>query len=193
MANKIFALTGPRGSGKAELIKRIKDLGIHYVPIYTTRSNWKDDDPDRELVQEISSQDYTKRTFLAKFTYHGDYYGIQKDDLLTAVRDHAVSVTMLEENGAKQLRRFLRQNFFTIFIMADYVSIIEHLLQRHCTNDEIKDLLQYDETNHLFNGWKNADFVIKNIHDPAVSLAQLLSIMGLSQPLPPEKFHALAK
>ena len=87
----------------------------------------------------------------------------------------------------------LRQNFFTIFIMADYVSIVEHLLQRHCTNDEIKDLLQYDETNHLFNGWKNADFVIKNIHDPAVSLAQLLSIMGLSQPLPPEKFRAIAK
>lgn len=28
MANKIFALTGPRGSGKAELIKRVKDLGI---------------------------------------------------------------------------------------------------------------------------------------------------------------------
>ncbi len=36
--------------------------------------------------------------------------------------------------------------------MTDYVCLIEHLLQIGYTNMEIKDLLQYYEKNHVFNG-----------------------------------------
>lgn len=183
MANKLFALLGPHGAGKASLIKELMQIGVHYVPLYTTRDEWKDADPDHELMQVVSKDDYMQRAFMAKFTYNGDYYGIDKNDLLTAMRDHSISVTMLDENGAKQLRRFLRVNLVTVFLMTEYVNLIEHLLTRHYNNAEIKDILQYDETNHSFSGWKGADFVIKHTHELPVALIQLLSIMGLTQPV----------
>jgi len=183
MANKLFALLGPYGSGKASLIKELKQMGIHYVPLYTTRAEWKDADPNHDLMQLVTKDEYTKHAFLANFTYQGDYYGIEKNDLMAAIHDYPLSVTMLDENGAKQLRRLLRVNLVTVFLMSEYVNLIEHLLAMHYNNAEIKDLLQYDETNHLFDGWKGADFVIKNTHDIHTALIQLMSIMGLTKPL----------
>ena len=36
MSNKLFALVGPYASGKSSLITRLMDLGVHYIPVYST-------------------------------------------------------------------------------------------------------------------------------------------------------------
>lgn len=36
MANQIFALVGPYASGKTTLISKLMDLGVHYIPVYST-------------------------------------------------------------------------------------------------------------------------------------------------------------
>ena len=124
---------------------------------------------------------------------NGAYYGIRKKDMTDALREHPINLAILDGNGVKQMRRLLRDNMVSIYLMTDYVCLIEHLLQIGYTNVEIKDLLQYYEKNHVFNGWKDADFVVKTTRGMQIALKQVLSIMGLTEMLPPEKLKNLIR
>jgi len=191
--SKLFILTGPHGAGKASLIEPLIKLGINYVPLYTTNADFKDTDPSRNIQKTVTAQEFNKHTYIASFTYLGAYYGIRKKDMTDALREHPINLAILDGNGVKQMRRLLRDNMVSIYLMTDYVCLIEHLLQIGYTNVEIKDLLQYYEKNHVFNGWKDADFVVKTTRGMQIALKQVLSIMGLTEMLPPEKLKNLIR
>ena len=36
MTNRIYALVGPHGAGKSTMAFLLKEMGIHYIPVYTT-------------------------------------------------------------------------------------------------------------------------------------------------------------
>ena len=114
-----------------------------------------------------------------KVTYKGDYYGLLKNDVLDALKTEKISVTMLTINGVKQVSKLLTNNLETVFIMVDYVTLIDRMLKMGHNNVDMKYHLEYAENNGEFDNWKNTDFVIKNIKDPEKSLDQLMAIMGL--------------
>ena len=122
-------------------------------------------------------------------TYKGDYYGILKKDVLSALQEHKISLVMLEANGVKQLARLLKENFETIFLMVDYVTLVERMIRLGHKNNEIKYHLEYAENNSEFDNWKDAAHVVKlkSAADPGTAFDQILAIMGLMQLLPPEK------
>lgn len=47
--NKIFALVGPYASGKSTLINKLIDIGITYIPTYTTKNPTAADEGSRTL------------------------------------------------------------------------------------------------------------------------------------------------
>ena len=188
MTNKIYALIGPHASGKTVLIDKLMQLGIHYIPLYTTRQPGKIDSDER-FYRFVSKAEFFKQEFVVRVTYKGDYYGILKKDVLSALQEHKISLLMLEANGIKQLTRLLKENFETIFLMVDYLTLVERMIRLGHKNNEIKYHLEYAENNNEFDNWKNATHVvkIKNAKDPGTAFAQVLAIMGLMQLLPPEK------
>lgn len=188
MTNKIYALIGPHASGKTVLIDKLMQLGIHYIPLYTTRQPGKIDSDER-FYRFVSKADFFKQEFVVRVTYKGDYYGILKKDVLSALQEHKISLLMLEANGIKQLTRLLKENFETIFLMVDYLTLVERMIRLGHKNNEIKYHLEYAENNNEFDNWKNATHVvkIKSAKDPGTAFAQVLAIMGLMQLLPPEK------
>lgn len=181
--NKVFALIGPHASGKSTLINKLIDMGVVYIPTYTTRTPTPLDRGTRTM-NFMSKSAFFQGDWLVKVTYKGDYYGILKKDILEALRDHRVSVCMIDLNGIKQVRKLLKNNLETVFLMVDYVTLVDRMLRMGHTNTDMKYHLEYAETNGEFDNWKNSTHVIKNTGDVNRSLSQLLSIMGLTVPVP---------
>ena len=136
-------------------------------------------DKNRTTTKFLSQSDFLKQDWIVKVTYKGDYYGLLKNDVLDALKTEKISVTMLTINGVKQVSKLLTNNLETVFIMVDYVTLIDRMLKMGHNNVDMKYHLEYAENNGEFDNWKNTDFVIKNIKDPEKSLDQLMAIMGL--------------
>lgn len=192
MTNKIFALVGPHASGKTMLAGQLLSMGIHYIPTYTTRAPSKIDS-DPKFYHFVDKTEFFKLDFIVKVTYKGDYYGVLKTDVLGALQTHKISILMLENNGVKQLSKLLKANLETIYVMVDYVALVERMLRMGHKNEEIKYHLEYAENNGEFDTWKIATYVIKNVQDPRIALNQVLAILGLMQITPKEKFDEIVQ
>ena len=77
MANQIFALVGPYASGKTTLISKLMDLGVHYIPVYSTSDAMRLK-KDKRLVNFVSKSAFAQGDWMVKVAYKGDYYGIKK-------------------------------------------------------------------------------------------------------------------
>lgn len=190
MANKIYAFIGPHAAGKTTFLKKLLAMGVNYVPTYTTRQPGKFSS-DRSVYRFIEKIDFFKRDFIVKTTYKGDYYGLVKKDVLDSLNDYPITVIIGDTSTVKQLAKLLKDSFESIYIMTDYVSLIERMLKLGHTNEEIKHHLEYAENNGEFESWKFTTHVIKNVSTEDKAMNQILSIMGLTEILPEEKIKAL--
>ncbi len=179
MANKVFALVGPYASGKSTLVSKLMDLGVHYIPVYSTSDAMRLK-KDKRIVNFVSKADFSKGDWMVKVAYKGDYFGIKKQDMLESVKNNRVSVTMLDQNGVKQLSKLMTGHLRTIYLMSDYVNLVDRMIRLGLNNMDMKYHLEYAESNNEFNFWKMADYIIKNTTDIDTAFNQLMAIMGLS-------------
>ena len=194
MTNRIYALVGPHGAGKSTMAFLLKEMGIHYIPVYTTHIFPKGDrrtDKNLEFYRSVSREELNRLDLVAQFTHKGDIYGVRKEDILGALEHHRISIMIMESSGIRQLGKFIKKNLFTVYLMADCMTLVKRMLDMSCSNEEIKYHLQYDENNHEFDNWKITDYVIKNTGTPAQEADQLLAIMGLTAVVPPDQFTRL--
>lgn len=193
MENKVYALVGPHASGKGRFAKELQSIGLHYIPFYTTGPVKQESvTPGQTPVAlHIEKIEFFKTDFIVKDTYKGNYIGIKKSDILKAVSSHRASIVILTPAGIKQLTPVLRSTLETVYLMSDYVTIVERMLMMGCNNDEIKYHLEYAENNHEFELWKTARHVIKNTGEPADVTRQLMAIIGLTVPASPQQVREL--
>ena len=188
MVNKIFALVGPFASGKRTLAMQLSHMGVHYIPTYTTRpSDPKDTHPG--LVRTLEQEEFFRQEFMVRYSYEGHYYGLAKGEVLQALKHYPISVIIIDQSAISQLAKLLRENFVSIYLMVDYVTLVSRMLMMGCTNDDIKYHLEYAEVNKEFDAWKVTTHVIKNTQDPHIALEEILTLMGLMRLLPHEELN----
>ena len=188
MVNKIFALVGPFASGKRTLALQLSHMGVHYIPTYTTRpTDEKDTHPG--LVRTLDHDEFFRQEFMVRYSYEGHYYGLAKGDVLHALKHYHISVIILDQSAIGQLSKLLRDNFVSIYLMVDYVTLVGRMLSMGCTNDEIKYHLENAEVNKEFDAWKVTTHIIKNTQDPHIALEEILTLMGLMRLLPHEELN----
>jgi len=178
MTNKIYAIIGPHASGKTMLIQQLKRLGLPYILSYTTRKP-KANEKNGEDYHFVDKETFFKLDLIEKVTYRGEYYGLSKLELLKTLQTCNRSIILLEANGLKQLTKLLSERIESIYIMADYVTLVERMLMMKESNDDIKHNLEYAENNGEFETWKVTTHVVKNVLDPNIAIDQILSFMGL--------------
>lgn len=193
MVNQVYALVGPHAAGKTTMISQLISMGINYVPTYTTRRYGNQQPAKKVLYRTLKKEEFMEQDFIVKVPYQGEYYGLKKDELLTSIHTRKISLIVLDAVGIKQLDKLVKQNLSTIYLMVDYVALVDRMLRMGHSNDEIKYYLEYAESNKEFDSWKITDYVVKNIGRPQATLNQILSIMGLTMLLPPKEFDALVK
>ena len=179
MPNKIYALVGPYASGKNTLIEKLVDLGINYIPVYST-GDPRNVKRTSNLVRYVSKAQFSQEDWMVRVTYKGDYYGIKKTDLLDSLNNNKISITMLDQNGVKQVQKLMNGSVKTIYLMVDYVSLVDRMLARGLNNTDMKYHLEYAESNGEFNYWKSANYIIKNTSTVESAYNQLMAILGLS-------------
>ena len=193
MEHKIYALMGAQASGKTTMAAELKKRGLHFIPVYTTQDFNKQKTPRlaiklTDLYKTVSREEFSRLDLVVEFTHKGESYGYLKDDILNALQDHAISVLILEITGLKPLSRLIKKKLATIFLMVDYVTLVDRLLHLGYNNEEIKYQLQYAENNKEFDLWKICTHIVRNTCDKETALIQLLAIMGLTTPLPQTEF-----
>ena len=198
MENKIYALMGAQGSGKATMASHLLDMGIHFIPVYTTHDFSTEKHtryyiPRDHFFKTVSREEFNKLDFVIEFSHKGESYGYRKDDILNALRDHTISVMILEIEALKPMSKLIKKKLETIYLMVDYVTLVDRLLRLGCNNEEIKIHLQYAENNKEFDLWKICNHIIRNTCEKETALIQLLSIMGLTTLIPQEEFNRLTK
>lgn len=184
MENKIYALVGPHASGKSRFAMELQAMGLHYIPYYTTSTVTKPLPPGsmEPVCINVEKMEYFTTDFIAKDNYKGNYVGVKKTDILEAVSKRKVSIVILTPTEAKQLSSLLKGSLETIYLMSDFVVLVERMLRMGHKNDEIKYHLEYAENNREFELWKTARHVVKNVGDPEYVMRQLLAIIGLTVP-----------
>ena len=184
MKNKLFALVGPHACGKTSIIRQLVKHGVHYIPIYTTRSPESYANNPIEaatMYRFVEKDEFQKQDFLVKMTYKGEYYGLVKREILDALQNYQCNVIISDTQGIKQLSKLLKDSFESIYIMVDYVTLVERMLLLKNTNDEIKYHIEYAESNGEFETWKIATHVVKNIISFDTTVNQIMAIFGLAQ------------
>ena len=134
--------------------------------------------------QHIPKDDFFKLNLIEKVTYRGEYFGLKKDDIVQSLQQYPISMVLVETNGLKQLQRLLPRQLESIYIMVDYVSLIERMLKMNESNDEIKHNLEYAQNNNEFESWKISTYVVKNVQNAETALNQILALMGLMERKP---------
>ena len=198
MENKIYALMGAQGSGKATMAAQLLDMGIHFIPVYTTQDFSTQKRTRYHVSREpffhtVTREEFNQLDLVIEFSHKGEAYGYRKDDILNALRDHTISVMILEIEALKPMSKLIKKKLETIYLMVDYVTLVDRLLRLGCNNEEIKIHLQYAENNKEFDLWKICNHIIRNTCEKETALIQLLSIMGLTTLIPQEEFNRLTK
>jgi guanylate kinase len=176
--NKIYAIIGPHAAGKTTIISKLKTQGIPAIISHTTRKPRPDEKDGREYYF-VEKDEFLKLDLIEKVTYQGEYYGISKNELLTKMQSSKINTVMIEQSGYKQLKKLLGDRLESIYIMVDYVNMVERMLNDKETNDQIKKQLEYTETNGELEAWKLTNHVVKNVNNMNITINQILAIMGL--------------
>ncbi|WP_110954551.1 guanylate kinase [Anaerosinus massiliensis] len=176
--NKIYAIIGPHAAGKTTIIAKLKIQGIPSIVSHTTRKPRSNEKNGREYYF-VNKEEFLKLDLVEKVTYQGDYYGITKSELLTKMQASKINTVMVEQNGYKQLKKLLGDRLESIYIMVDYVTMVERMLNQNEDNDQIKKQLEYTETNGELETWKITNHVVKNTGNITITINQILALMGL--------------
>ena len=182
----LYALMGPRGAGATTMIKMATEMGIHYIPVYTTE--WLHARSRRGiLLKRMEQEEFNQQRFFAQTGWRGFQYGWYKQDILEAMAAYRCNLILINEAVIPTFRNFLRRNLVVVNIMADYTTLIERMGADKVPPERIQEELKYIEENKVLDGWKQADFVIKNMGTKEAAFQQLLAIMGLTKPLAGEE------
>ena len=191
MANKIYGFIGPQGCGKGTMIAQLRSMGIHYITTDTTRIFTKREASRTELYRTIKKEDFVAQDYMSRITYQGEYYGLRKDAIGSALEKHRISIAIVDPAAIKQLMKFIKKNLITIYLMIDQETLVDRMLKMNLTNDEITYNVDYSESNGEFDSWKIANHVVKNTGSPKNTLEQILTIMGLMTLVPQKDFNSL--
>jgi guanylate kinase len=130
----LVVLSGPSGVGKDAVLARMRKLErpFHYVITSTTRpkrAGEKNGVNYHFLSQKEFQQMIDKHQFLEWATVYGNYYGVPKDEITSALSKGVDTIVKVDVQGAATIKKILPQAVF-IFLMPPSVEELEKRLRR---------------------------------------------------------------
>jgi guanylate kinase len=138
----LVVLSGPSGVGKDAVLARMKKLGrpFHYVVTATTRpkrAGEKNGVHYHFLSREEFQQMIDRHQFLEWANVYGNYYGVPKDEITSALSKGVDAIVKVDVQGAATIKKILPQAVF-IFLMPPSVEELEKRLRKRrseCSTD----------------------------------------------------------
>ena len=130
----LVVLSGPSGVGKDAVLARMRKLGrpFHYVITATTRPKRAGEKKGVDyhfLSRKEFQQMLDKHQFLEWANVYGNYYGVPKDEITSALSKGVDTIVKVDVQGAATIKKILPQAVF-IFLMPPSVEELEKRLRR---------------------------------------------------------------
>jgi len=132
----LIVLSGPSGVGKDAVLARMKELGrpFHYVITATTRPKRaaeKNGVNYHFLSQEEFQQMIDKHQFLEWANVYGNYYGVPKNEITSALSKGVDAIVKVDVQGAATIKKILPQAVFIFLRPPSMEELEKRLRKRH--------------------------------------------------------------
>ena len=130
----LIVLSGPSGVGKDAVLARMRrsERPFHYVVTATTRpkrAREKNGVNYHFLSQKVFRQMIDEHQLLEWAHVYGNYYGVPKDEIASALSKGVDIVVKVDVQGAAALKRILPEAVF-VFLMPPSLEALEERLKR---------------------------------------------------------------
>jgi len=130
----LIVLSGPSGVGKDAVLTRMRRSGhpLHYVVTATTRpkrAREKDGVNYHFMSREEFQQMVDRSQFLEWANVYGNYYGVPKTQITSALSKGIDTIVKVDVQGATTIKKLLPQAVF-IFLMPPSMEALEKRLKR---------------------------------------------------------------
>jgi guanylate kinase len=137
----LVVLSGPSGVGKDAVLARMKKLGrpFHYVVTATTRpkrAGEKNGVDYHFLSQKEFQQIIDKHQFLEWANVYGNYYGVPKDEITSALSKGVDVIVKVDVQGAATIKKILPQAVFVFLTPPSREELEKRLRKRRSESSE---------------------------------------------------------
>ena len=179
----LIVISGPSGVGKDAVLIKMKELGypFHYVVTVTTRPK-RLGEIDRVHYRFISDEQFQEmvkeKKFLEWAKVYGNYYGVPKDEIKSALKSGQDVIVKVDVQGAATLKRIIAEAVFIFLVAPSMNELAERLKQRnnHQSQSDLKLRLKKAEEEmgslSLFDYW-----VINHKNNIGLTVSQISSII----------------
>ena len=179
----LVVLSGPSGVGKDAVVDRMKKLGraFYYVVTATTRpkrAGEKNGVDYHFLSRREFQQMIDKHQFLEWANVYGNYYGVPKDEITSALSKGVDTIVKVDVQGAATIRKILPQAVF-IFLMPPSMEELDKRLRKRRSESSTDLALRLENAKEEIESLPLFDYVItsrQNKLDEVV--AQIVTIVA---------------
>jgi guanylate kinase len=162
-------LSGPSGVGKDAVLTRMSKLGrpFHYVVTATTRpkrSGEKNGVDYRFLSQKEFQQMRDKNQFLEWANVYGNYYGVPKHEISSALSKGIDAIVRVDIQGAGAIKEILPQAVF-IFLMPTSIEELEERLRKRRSESSTDLALRLERAKGEIKSLPLFDYVVTSHQD----------------------------
>lgn len=141
----LVVLSGPSGVGKDAVLARMRKLGrsFYYVVTATTRpkrSREKNGVHYHFLSEKEFQQMLRKNQFLEWANVYGNYYGVPKDEITSALSKGIDAIVKVDVHGAATIKEILPQAVFIFLRPPSMAELEKRLRRRNSESSEDLDL-----------------------------------------------------
>jgi guanylate kinase len=160
----LVVLSGPSGVGKDAVLARMKNLGrpFHYVITATTRPK-RAGEKNREDYHFLSRKEFqqmiAKHQFLEWANVYGNYYGVPKDEITSALSKGIDTIVKVDVQGATTIKKILPQAVF-IFLVPPSMEALEKRLRRRRSESSTDLALRLEKAKGEIKSLPLFDYVI---------------------------------
>jgi guanylate kinase len=160
----LVVLSGPSGVGKDAVLARMRKLGhpFHYVVTATTRpkrASEKDGVDYHFLSRKDFQQMINKHQFLEWANVYGNYYGVPKDEISSALSNGVDAIVRVDIQGAASIKEILPNAVF-IFLMPPSVEELEKRLRKRHSESSANLALRLERAKEEMKKLQLFDYVI---------------------------------
>jgi guanylate kinase len=137
----LVVLSGPSGVGKDAVLARMRRLGrpFHYVITATTRpkrAREKNGVDYHFLSRKKFQQMIDKHQFLEWANVYGNYYGVPKDEITSALSKGVDTIVKVDVQGAATIKKILPQAVYIFLIPPSAEELKKRLRRRRSESSE---------------------------------------------------------
>jgi len=160
----LVVLSGPSGVGKDAVLAKMKKLGrpFHYAVTATTRpkrAGEKNGVDYHFLSQKEFQQMIDKHQFLEWANVYGNYYGVPKEEITSALSKGVDAVVKVDVQGAATIKKILPQAVF-IFLMPPSVEELGKRLRKRRSESSTDLALRLERAKGEIKNLAIFDYVI---------------------------------